>query len=118
MPERIAITVRTLSGLSAPMDPRFGRAAGFLLVQDGQILEKLENPAIQAAHGAGTGAAALMQEHAADVVISGAFGPKAHSALCAMGIAMRLAPPGLTAAEALEREARGELRSQELRYFR
>ncbi len=118
MPERIVITVQALNDLFAPMDPRFGRAAGFLLVQGGQILAKLENPSIQAAHGAGTGAAALMQEHAVNVVISGAFGPKAHSALSAMGIAMRIAPTGLTAAEALERHARGELQSQELRFFR
>ena len=118
MRERIAVTVQALTDLSAAMDPRFGRAAGFLLVQYGQILTKLENPSVQASHGAGTGAASLMHEHGVGVVISGAFGPKAHAALVEMGIAMRIAPAGLTAAEALEREARGELRSQQMRFFR
>ena len=118
MAERIAITVAQLGGLTAPMDPRFGRAAGFLVVQDGKILAELNNGAVDASHGAGTGAAALMQQHGVGVVISGAFGPKADAALSQMGISMRVAPPGLTAAEALDKAGRGELRAQTMRVFR
>ncbi len=118
MASRIAITVTELSDLSAPMDPRFGRAVGFLVVQDGSILARLENGSVRAAHGAGTGAAALMGDHGVDKVISGAFGPKAHTALSAHGITMLIAPLGLTAADALERAQRGELKQQQHRIFR
>jgi len=118
MAERIAITVSELTDLSAPMDPRFGRAAGFLVVQDGEVLTVSKNSAVLASHGAGTGAASLMQELGVGKVISGAFGPKASSALTEMGITMLLAPAGLTAAEALERAGRGELQVQALRVIR
>jgi predicted Fe-Mo cluster-binding NifX family protein len=118
MAERIAITVTTLSDLTAPMDPRFGRAAGFLVLQDGEILAKLHNSSLNASHGAGTGAASLMAEHGVGTVISGAFGPKAHAALTELGITMLIAPAGLTAAEALAKAQHGELKSQTMRVFR
>ena len=118
MPERIAISVAHIAGLSSPMDPRFGRAAGFLVVQDGEVLIELTNSAVNASHGAGTGAASLMHEHGVGRVISGAFGPKAHAALTGFGITMLVAPPGLTAAEALEKAQRGELKTQQMRVIR
>ena len=118
MAERIAITVSALTDLSAPMDPRFGRAAGFLVVQDGKVLTKLTNGSVNASQGAGTGAASLMREHGVGIVISGAFGPKAHAALTEMGIAMLIAPAGLTAAEALDKAQRGVLKAQAMRVFR
>jgi len=118
MGERIAITVAVLTDLSAVMDPRFGRAAGFLVVQDGEIATISKNTAVLASHGAGTGAASMMQQLGVAKVISGAFGPKAFAALAEMGIEMLLAPPGLTAAQALERADRGELPAQSLRVMR
>ncbi len=118
MAERIAVTVTELTDLNAPMDPRFGRAAGFLVVQEGEILASLRNKSVMASHGAGIAAASFMGEHGVGVVISGAFGPKAHAALREMGITMLVAPPGLTAAEALSRAERGELEEQKLRVYR
>jgi predicted Fe-Mo cluster-binding NifX family protein len=118
MSERIAVTISALQGVCSPMDPRFGRAAGFLVVQDGEVLAELSNRMVNAGHGAGTGAAALMGEHGVGIVISGAFGPKAHAALSALGIEMRTAPPGLSAAEALALLASGELPTPQMREFR
>lgn len=104
MSRRIAITVQSLDGLSAPLDPRFGRARAWLLADDaGAVLGHLENDARDAVHGAGTGAAALMGREKVDVVISGEFGPKAFQGLSALGIETWLAPAGITAGEVLER---------------
>jgi predicted Fe-Mo cluster-binding NifX family protein len=118
MAERIAFTVVNNSGLGAPMDPRFGRAPHFLIVQEGRVIATLRNSAMGAAHGAGTGAAALMAAHGVGRVVSGHFGPKAADSLTGLGIAMQIAPAGLSAAEALEGLARGELQSQQLRTIR
>jgi predicted Fe-Mo cluster-binding NifX family protein len=107
-------------GLDTPMDPRFGRAARFLVVDPAtrSVLETLDNASRDAAHGAGTSAASLMHEQRVDAVISGRFGPKAFEGLRAMGIATWVAPPGLTAAEALDRFGDGGLEQMELREFR
>jgi predicted Fe-Mo cluster-binding NifX family protein len=118
MGERIAMSVEMLDGLDSPLDPRFGRAQGFLVVQDGQTLAQLDNQGVDAAHGAGINAAALMGEHGVGVVISGAFGPKAHAALSELGIEMRLAPPGLNAKQAMAAFARGELQLQQMAVLR
>jgi len=106
--------------LSSPMDERFGRAAGFLVVDasTGEVLESLGNSASSAAHGAGTGAAALMRDHGVTAVISGRFGPKAHAALSGMGIGAWVAPAGVTAGEALKRFQQGELELMQLRVMR
>lgn len=109
MSERIAITVVTMGGLDSPLDPRFGRAAAYLVFQDQRLVEELQNRTFHAAHGAGTGAAVLMEAHGVNVVISRRFGPKAHAALEAMGIRMMIAPAGLTAGEALTLYSRGAL---------
>ncbi|MBW2459412.1 MAG: NifB/NifX family molybdenum-iron cluster-binding protein, partial [Deltaproteobacteria bacterium] len=80
----VAITVAAGGqDLSAQMDDRFGRAEQFLVIEakTGEVLESLSNPLTAAAHGAGTGVAALMKEHGVKAVISGRFGPKAFAAL-------------------------------------
>jgi predicted Fe-Mo cluster-binding NifX family protein len=100
-PRVIAVTVTDHSGLDAPVDPRFGRAAAFLLVQGGAVLKTLENTAVNAAHGAGTGAAALMAAHGVGLVISGRFGPKALAALTGLGVETHVVPTGMNAGEAL-----------------
>lgn len=109
--KKIAITVRTGNDLEAPLDPRFGRAERFLIVDADtkDVLEILENPSIQAAHGAGTGSAALMSKAEVSAVISGRYGPKAHSALSQLGVEMFAAPENATAGQALDAFLAGEL---------
>ncbi len=119
MGRRIAISVAGPGGLAAHLDPRFGRAQAFLMVDldSREIFREFENDAVNAAHGAGTGAAAIMSENTVDVVISGSFGPKAYQALEALSIEMWIAPAGITATKALDRLAAGTLEKMVLQRF-
>jgi len=102
--DRIAISiVRNDKGLNDRMDDRFGRAEAFLVVDGatGEAVETIDNALVGAAHGAGTGAANMLKAAGVGTVISGRFGPKASDALRAHGIEAWMAPPGLTAGEAL-----------------
>jgi predicted Fe-Mo cluster-binding NifX family protein len=102
--ERIAISiVRNEKGLDDLMDERFGRAEAFLVVDaaTGEAVETIDNPSVAAAHGAGTGAASMLKQAGVDRVISGRFGPKASDALRAHGIEAWIAPPRITAGEAM-----------------
>ena len=94
MSKKVAITVQSQDGLEAMLDPRFGRANAYLIVDldSGEILSELDNVNIEAAHGAGTGAAAVMNAEQVDAVISGRFGPKAFQSLEAFQIEMWTAP--------------------------
>jgi len=117
----VAVTVAAGGeGLAALLDGRFGRAPRFLLMDQstGRCLRTLDNPAAQAVHGAGAGAAALMHEQGVAAVLSGRFGPQAFQALDAYGIAAWIAPAGLTAKQAWRRYHGGELERQQLRVIR
>lgn len=115
----IAITVVEDAGIGARVDPRFGRAKGFLLIEAGGATARyLPNDGKEAAHGAGTGAAALMAEQGVTAVITGEVGPKAYQGLEAAGIAMYLCPDGLTAGEALERLRQGALEAKRMQVLR
>ncbi|MGD2155363.1 MAG: NifB/NifX family molybdenum-iron cluster-binding protein [Anaerolineales bacterium] len=71
----------------APIDPRFGRCAFFIIFDtDTGNWNALPNPANQSLGGAGTRAAQFITNQDVEVVISGRFGPKAQSALEAVGI--------------------------------
>ncbi|OCC15190.1 Dinitrogenase iron-molybdenum cofactor biosynthesis protein [Dissulfuribacter thermophilus] len=75
--------------LDSQIDPRFGRAANFLLVdlEKGEALKVISNSqAMNLGHGAGIQAATLIVEEGADAVVSGYVGPKAFSVLNAAGI--------------------------------
>ncbi|NQU43722.1 dinitrogenase iron-molybdenum cofactor biosynthesis protein [bacterium] len=82
--------VFTTSGenLDAPLDPRFGRARGFLLydTETGQyeIVDNEQN--LNAAQGAGIQAAETVSRLGAGALITGHCGPKAFRALMAGGI--------------------------------
>jgi predicted Fe-Mo cluster-binding NifX family protein len=100
---RIAISVPCGSrDLDATMDHRFGRAEAFLVAEKetGETIETIDNPSVNASHGAGTGAAQMLKSAGVGAVISGRFGPKALDALRALGIEAWVAPPGITAGEA------------------
>jgi predicted Fe-Mo cluster-binding NifX family protein len=111
MSKKVAITVQSKDGLTSLMDPRFGRAKAFLIVDEasGQVITELDNANVAAAHGAGTGTAAVMNANQVDVVISGSFGPKAFQSLETLQIEMWSAPEGLTAGEVLIRYKAGTL---------
>ena len=101
---RVAISIRSYGeGLSARMDDRFGRAEAFLVVEKetGEAIETIDNASVAASHGAGTGAANMLKSAGVGAVVSGRFGPKAFDALRALGIETWIAPPGLTAGEAV-----------------
>ena len=109
---RIAISVtHEGEGMDALMDARFGRAEAFLVVdrESGEVVETIDNASVGASHGAGTAAANTMKSEGIEAVISGRFGPKAFDALRALGIETWVAPPGITAGEALRLLDEGEL---------
>jgi ATP-binding protein involved in chromosome partitioning len=103
-PMRVAIPTVSDAGLEAKMDPRFGRAPFYAILElkSGELLQVIPNKAADAAHGAGTGAAQMMREQNVQTVVAGRFGPKASQALRAMEIGLCTAPEGLTVKQALE----------------
>jgi len=78
----IAITAKEPT-LESEVDPRFGRAAYFLIVNTmiGKAFALENSEGINASNGAGTGAAQLMAENKVDVLYTGSVGPKAGDAL-------------------------------------
>jgi Mrp family chromosome partitioning ATPase/predicted Fe-Mo cluster-binding NifX family protein len=108
---RIAIPAADDTGLSAAMDPRFGRAPYYVLIapdHDG-VPEVVPNAARDEAHGAGTSAARLMGDRGVNTVVAGRFGPKALQVLQGLGIALWTAPDGLNVADAVEQLRAGRL---------
>ncbi len=98
--------------LTSQLDPRFGRAKYFLVVDtethESQAHDNAEN--LNAAQGAGVQAARKVAELGVKAVITGNVGPKALSALKAAEIEVYLAPaPGGSVAEAVEQFKAGKL---------
>ena len=112
----VAVTVKQSLGIDAELVPPFGRPPFFRImdIESGEVLCELANDAANAAHGAGTGAAAIMSQNSVEAVISGRIGPKASEALEALGIEMWTAPEGIKASEALDRLASGGLEKMEI----
>ena len=97
--------------LDSAVDPRFGRAATFVLVDtDSGEFEAVDNAQnLHAAQGAGIQAAQTVARHSVEYVITGHCGPKAYRALDAAGIKVALVADG-TVAEAIEKLKAGEIR--------
>ena len=93
------------------VDPRFGRAGGFVVVTlPARSVEYIDNGASQTmSMGAGIETAERMCRAGVEVVISGYVGPKAFEALKAAGIKICQDVEGVTVREAVERFERGEL---------
>ncbi|MCX5880591.1 MAG: dinitrogenase iron-molybdenum cofactor biosynthesis protein [Deltaproteobacteria bacterium] len=90
-------------GLDSQVDPRFGRAAGFCIV-DPDTLESnfVDNGSSQAmAQGAGIQAAETVCRSGANVVLTGSVGPKAFRALSAAGIQVGQNLENLTVRQAI-----------------
>ena len=92
-------------GLDDMVDPRFGRAGGFVVVDlDTMNTEYLDNGEAQImAQGAGIRTAERMSEAGVEVVLSGYVGPKAFEALQAAGIKVCQDLDGITVRDAVER---------------
>jgi len=85
---KIIVTAATPS-LDAEFEPRFGRAAYFIIFDTNtQQWEAHSNASANASGGAGTQAAMFVSNHKIEAVISGNFGPNASSALNAAGVSM------------------------------
>lgn len=102
----------TAEGLDAELDPRYGRAACFLIV-DPETLDwqTHPNPAVTARGGAGIAAAQFAADQKIEAVVSGEFGPNAFDALQAAGIRMYRFGSSRTVQEVLERFRLGQLES-------
>ncbi len=93
------------------VDPRFGRAGGFLLVDPTSMETKyVDNGASQTmGQGAGIQAAEIVAGAGAGVVLSGYIGPKAFQALTAAGIKVGQDCDNMTVREAVEKFKNGEI---------
>ena len=90
----VAISIASASP-DAALDPRFGRAAAFLLADTGTGQRRVvANPAASASGGAGVQAAEFVIRQGAQAVISGRFGPKASEVLAAAHVSLYRAPSG------------------------
>jgi predicted Fe-Mo cluster-binding NifX family protein len=96
--------------LNAALDPRFGRAAGFIVYDDANgNFEYISNEQnLQAMQGAGVQTAQKVAKTGAKAIISGHVGPKAFSALRSGGIDIYLCQAG-TVQEALDALKAGSL---------
>ena len=97
--------------LASPVDPRFGRAAQFILVdsETGHHEVYANQQALDAAQGAGIQAARVVVDLGAEAVITGNVGPKAFMALEAGRVAVYIGATG-TVEEALGELKQGTLR--------
>ncbi len=110
---KIAITVQG-SSLDDPLDPRFGRARRFLVVDtvSGATTIRDNTVNLNATQGAGIQTAQNVADAGATAVITGHVGPKAFKVLQAAGIAIYLAETS-SARAALEQYQHGALRQQQ-----
>ena len=106
---KVAVT-STGKDLASEVDPRFGRARWFLVVDaDTGDVEAIDNSkGGSAASGAGVQAAQRIAGAGAEYVLTGHCGPNAFRALEAAGVKV-IVDVGGTVQEAIDRLARGEL---------
>jgi predicted Fe-Mo cluster-binding NifX family protein len=83
---KICLTA-TDKGLDAEIDPRFGRAAYFLILDPSvQQIEVARNPYLEESQGAGIRAAQMLVDKGVRIVLTGQVGPKADQVLSAAGV--------------------------------
>lgn len=107
---KIAVTSEGPS-LDDRVDPRFGRAAGFVVVDLASMeTEYIDNGGSQVMNqGAGIQAAENVANASAQAVLSGYVGPKAFAALSAAGIQVGQDVDGMTVREAVEKFKAGSV---------
>ena len=106
---KLAVT-STGKGLDANLDPRFGRAAYFIIVDpETMVFEVVEsNQNLNLPQGAGIQAAKTIVDSQAGVLITGHCGPKAIKVLRSAGIKIMTGAGG-TVTDAIEQYNNGEL---------
>jgi predicted Fe-Mo cluster-binding NifX family protein len=83
---KICITAKG-PDLDAEVDPNFGRAAYFLIVELNTLeFKSFENPNVQAGHGAGIQSAQFVAGQGVSAVLTGHVGPNAQKVLESAGI--------------------------------
>jgi predicted Fe-Mo cluster-binding NifX family protein len=102
------------AGLESPVDPRFGRATYFVVVDTdtGDIRAQDNAVNLNAAQGAGIQAGKNVVDLGVEAVITGHVGPKAFATLQAGGVKVYTGASG-TVAEALDQFKAGKLRCTE-----
>lgn len=106
---RVCISA-TGKNLDAVLDPRFGRAVYFLIVDNqGRLIKAIKNTGVQAMQGAGITAAQIVAQEKVNVVISGNVGPKALMVLGSSGIKIFLCRPGMKVKDVFRKYQKGEL---------
>jgi predicted Fe-Mo cluster-binding NifX family protein len=104
------IVTATAPEIAAPVDPRFGRGAYFIVVDTETMRwQAHENQGVNAAGGAGSQAAQFAAQQGVEAIISGDFGPNAYIALAAAEIKMYLLGPSKTVSEAVANLTAGQL---------
>jgi predicted Fe-Mo cluster-binding NifX family protein len=106
---KLAVTSQGAT-LQSPLDPRFGRAKYFILLdtETGAVTAVDNSVNLNAAQGAGIQAAKKIVELGADTLITGHVGPKAFSTLQAGKIRIYTGASG-TVADAVEQFKAGKL---------
>lgn len=105
------VVTSTGDGLESPVDPRFGRAAKFILFdtesEETRAIDNQQNMSLP--QGAGIQAAATVAELGSDCLITGHCGPKAYRTLKAANIQVVIGAQG-TVKEVIEQFKAGKLK--------
>ncbi len=105
---KIAVTAKG-DTLSSEVDPRFGRAAYFIIVEiETMDFSAIANENLAAAGGAGISSAKLVIDAGAEAVLTGNCGPNAQRTLNAANVKLYTGVTG-TVAEAIELFKGGKL---------
>ena len=106
---KVAVTSQG-SDLTSGVDPRFGRAACFILVEPEtmlfEVIENVQN--LDLPQGAGIQAGKTIVNSGASILLTGNCGPKAFSLLKQAGVDVALCAQG-SVAEAIAAYKRGDL---------
>lgn len=108
---KVAVTAQDGS-LDAKVDPRFGRAKYFVIVDsDTMEFEVVDNKQnLQASAGAGVQSGQIVAKHGVEVVLTGNCGPKAFSTLAAGNVKVFTGLSG-TVREAVDTYKSGKLKA-------
>lgn len=105
---KIAVT-STGKTLDSQIDPRFGRAAYFVIVNTEKMdFEVIENDNVSTGGGAGTSSAKVIADTGAEAVLTGNCGPNAQRTLSAADVKLYTGLKG-TISEAIELCKAGKL---------
>ena len=97
----------TDKGMDSDIDPRFGRAPYFLILDpSAQQIEVVRNPYLEDAQGAGISSAQMLVDKGVRIILTGQVGPKADQVLRAAGVQVISGASG-TIREAIQNFARG-----------